>query len=59
MVCLGGSAGGLQGYMDILCGLPADAGMAFVVAPHRAQENAELLPQIGREACRLPSVTSV
>ena len=44
VVCLGGSAGGLQAYMDILRGLPANTGMAFVIAPHRGLENAHLLP---------------
>lgn len=46
VVCLGGSAGGLQAYMDILRSLPADTGMAIVIAPHRALENAHLLPAI-------------
>ena len=36
VVCLGGSAGGLEAYMDILRNLPADTGMGFVIAPHRA-----------------------
>ena len=35
VVCLGGSVGGLEAYMDILRGLPANTGMAFVIAPHR------------------------
>src|SRR5471032_901954 len=43
VVCLGGSAGGLQAYLDILDGVPADTGMAFVIAPHRALEHARLL----------------
>lgn len=49
MVCLGGSAGSLEAYMDILGSLPADTGMGFVIAPHRALEYAHLLavPQQG------------
>lgn len=54
MVCLGGSAGGLQGYMDILRSLPADTGMAFVIAPHRALENAQLLPQLLSSVTKMP-----
>lgn len=46
VVCLAGSAGGLQAYLDILKVIPADTGMAFVVAPHRGIEHAELLPKI-------------
>jgi two-component system CheB/CheR fusion protein len=32
--------------MDILHSLPADTGMGFVIAPHRALEYAHLLPQL-------------
>lgn len=46
VICLGGSAGGLQAYMDILRNLPADTGMAFVIAAHRALEGVQLLPQL-------------
>ena len=49
VVCLGGSAGGLEAYLEILGSLPADTGMAFVVAPHRALEYANLLPDILRK----------
>jgi two-component system, chemotaxis family, CheB/CheR fusion protein len=56
VVCLGGSAGGLQAYMDILRGLPADTGMAFVIAPHRALENAHLLPQLLTTVTKMPVV---
>jgi len=56
VVCLGGSAGGLQAYTDILRNLPADTGMAFVVAPHRALENAHLLPHILSTVTKMPVV---
>lgn len=56
VVCLGGSAGGLHAYMDILRGLPGDTGMAFVIAPHRALENAHLLPQLLRTVTAMPVV---
>ena len=54
VVCLGGSAGGLQAYMDILRSLPANTGMAFVIAPHRALENAHLLPQLLSTVTKMP-----
>lgn len=56
IVCLGGSAGGLAGYLDILRLIPADTGMAFVIAPHRALENAHLLPQILSRVSKMPVV---
>jgi len=56
VVCLGGSAGGLEAYMDILRGLPADTGMAFVIAPHRAQEYAHLLPHLLNTVTVMPVV---
>jgi two-component system CheB/CheR fusion protein len=43
VVCLGGSAGGLEAYREILLHLSAVSGMAFIVAPHRALEHADLL----------------
>jgi two-component system CheB/CheR fusion protein len=54
VVCLGGSAGGLQAYLTILRDVPADTGMAFVVAPHRGIEHAALLPQLLAGATTMP-----
>jgi two-component system, chemotaxis family, CheB/CheR fusion protein len=54
VVCLGGSAGGLEAYLDILRNLPADTGMAFVVAPHRSFEHAHLLPKLLAGATAMP-----
>ena len=59
VVCLGGSAGGLDAYLGILRNLPADSGMAFVVAPHRGFEHAELLAQILAGATAMPVVDVV
>ena len=56
IVCLGGSAGGLKAYIDILGEMPADTGMAFVVAPHRPPENAHLLTQILSGVVKMPVV---
>jgi chemotaxis response regulator CheB len=54
VVCLAGSAGGLPAYIEILSLMPTDSGMAFVVAPHRAIDNAELLPQLLAKVTRMP-----
>jgi two-component system CheB/CheR fusion protein len=54
VVCLGGSAGGLQAYLEIFRMMPPDTGMAFVVALHRGVEYAELLPRILSAATRMP-----
>ncbi len=43
VVCLGASAGGLQPYLEILRTLPADTGMAFVIAQHRGLDQPEIL----------------
>ncbi|MEO8428153.1 MAG: chemotaxis protein CheB [Verrucomicrobiota bacterium] len=56
VVCLGGSAGGLPAYTDILRGLPADTGMAFVIAPHRGLENPHLLPELLSKVTKMPVV---
>ncbi len=42
VVCLCGSAGGLEAYRAILRKLPADSGMAFVILAHRAAVNTAL-----------------
>ncbi|HXX15979.1 MAG TPA: chemotaxis protein CheB [Candidatus Eremiobacteraceae bacterium] len=43
VVCLGGSAGGLSAYKQILRELPADFNMAIVIVAHRARQNAMFL----------------
>jgi two-component system CheB/CheR fusion protein len=58
VVCLGGSAGGLEGYTGILRQMPADTGMAFVIAAHRNIERANLLPEILARAITM-TVTEV
>jgi two-component system CheB/CheR fusion protein len=44
VVCLCGSAGGLEAYRTIFRNLTAATGMAFVVLAHRGPENSTLLP---------------
>ena len=56
VVCLGGSAGGLQAYTNILRGLSADTGMAFVIAAHRAPEQPQLLPHLLGAVTEMPVV---
>jgi CheB methylesterase len=43
VVCLGGSAGGLSAYQEILRELPADFSMAIVIVAHRSKENSMYL----------------
>lgn len=43
VVCLGGSAGGLSAYREILRELPANFSMAIVIVAHRATENSMYL----------------
>ena len=59
VVCLAGSAGGLQAYLGILRNLPAGTGMAFVVAAHRGLDHAHLLPQLLAKATTMPVVEVV
>src|SRR4051794_6576910 len=54
VVCLGGSARGLDAYLGILRPLPADTVIAFVIAPHRGVEHAQLLPRILSAATAMP-----
>lgn len=46
VICLGGSAGGLEPYLQILRAMPADTGMAFVIAQHRSPDQPEILPEL-------------
>ena len=56
VVCLGGSAGGLEPYLDILRGLPIDTGMAFIIAQHRAPAHSEILLKLLATSTRMPVV---
>jgi two-component system CheB/CheR fusion protein len=46
IVCLGGSTGALQAYVDILERVPADSGMAFVIVSHREVGHGHLLAEV-------------
>ena len=54
VVCLGGSAGGLEAYLEILRSLPADSGMAFVVVSHRGLGNEDRLCWLLARATAMP-----
>ncbi len=56
VVCLGGSAGGLEPYLDILRDLPVDTGMAFVIAQHRGPAHPEILLKLLATSTRMPIV---
>ena len=43
VVCIGGSAGSLSAYVDILKQIPAGAGLAVVIVSHRSLENSDQL----------------
>jgi chemotaxis response regulator CheB len=56
IVCLCGSAGALQAYLEILRVLPEDTGMAFVVIAHRGAQNPDLLPALLSGATKMQVV---
>ena len=46
VVGVGASAGGLEAYVELLAGTPADCGMAFVFIPHLSAEHKSHLVEI-------------
>jgi chemotaxis response regulator CheB len=56
IVCIGGSAGSLAAYIDILQHIPAKAGIAIVIVSHRAPDNAGLLIALLAKAARMEVV---
>lgn len=53
VVCLAGSAGGLEAYREILRHLPNDNGMAFVIVSHRGEGDRTLLPKLLARVTRM------
>jgi chemotaxis response regulator CheB len=53
IVCVGGSAGGLDAYIRLLSNLPSKMGVAVVIVNH-LREVATLLPEILPKYCRMP-----
>jgi chemotaxis response regulator CheB len=56
IVCIGGSAGSLSAYIDILRHIPAGAGIAVVIISHRARGNSDLLINILAKATNVEVV---
>jgi two-component system CheB/CheR fusion protein len=56
IACLGGSAGSLAAYTEILRRMPADTGMALVIASHRRSDKPSLLSQIIARASTMPVI---
>lgn len=54
IVGIGGSAGGLETFTDLLAHLPADTGMAFVFVQHLDPEHDSALPHILSRATAMP-----
>src|SRR4029079_9218157 len=54
VVGVGASAGGLEGFTQMLGALPADTGMAFVLVQHLAPRHASLLTEILARATPMP-----
>lgn len=53
VVCVGGSAGGLDAYVTLVEHLPADSGVAIVIVHHMAKA-LTLLPQILARSTKMP-----
>lgn len=51
VMCVGGSAGGLDAYTRLLRHLPADMGVAIVIVNHLRTVDTQL-PEILPDACR-------
>ena len=56
VVCIGGSAGSLAAYTDILRLVPAEAGLAIVVVSHRPIEDAKQFVQLLAKAAQMEVV---
>ncbi|HTL66045.1 MAG TPA: CheR family methyltransferase [Lacunisphaera sp.] len=54
IVGIGASAGGLEAFLQLLRGLPADTGMAFVLIPHLDPEHESDLPRLFARATQMP-----
>jgi two-component system CheB/CheR fusion protein len=52
VVAIGGSAGGIEAYLEILRHLPPDTGMTFIILAHLAPTHKSHLPDILE--CGLP-----
>src|SRR5213075_278437 len=53
IVGIGGSAGGLEAFSQLLSHLPADLGMAYVYVQHLSPNHESLLPEIVQRKTRM------
>src|SRR5215203_4128068 len=53
VVGIGGSAGGLEAFSQLLSHLPADLGMAYVYVQHLSPNHESLLPEIMQRKTRM------
>lgn len=56
VVCIGGSAGSLSAYVDILRQIPAGTSLAIVIVSHRSMENSDLLLKLLAKATEMEIV---
>lgn len=56
VVCLAGSAGGLEAYKEILRQVSSDSGMTFVIVSHRGLDNPELLRRLLSRTTHMPVI---
>jgi two-component system, chemotaxis family, CheB/CheR fusion protein len=56
VVCIGGSAGATKTYSEILRKLPCDTGLAFIILPHRGNQNPSSLVKLLALATQMPVV---
>lgn len=56
VVCLAGSAGGLEAYREILRQVSNDSGMTFVVVAHRGLDNPQLLLYLLGRVTEMPVI---
>src|SRR3954469_11976814 len=54
IVGIGASAGGLEAFTELLQGLPADTGMAFLLVQHLDPKHKSLLSEILGRATAMP-----
>lgn len=57
IVGIGGSAGGVEAYIELFQNVSDKTGMAFVVIPHLSADQRSYLPEIVARYTRLPIVT--
>ena len=58
IVCIGGSAGGIEAVTDLLSGLAPDTGMAFVIVQHLDPTHSSMLAEILDKDTPMPVCTA-